>query len=164
MEKPPLRTARIVVIAGYALLAVATGLNEFGSHHNIPEPGAITILRMATLASFAVVGWAWWLHLGCFAGEPNITYRRRQSFGLFSLAALILAIGQISLAWYYASAQLGGFQWASRLSVLTVATGLTAIGYLVVTAGFWLTTRLVSESVHAASPEDMSLTGALPEG
>lgn|GEM_PF-2791297 len=108
------------------------------------------------MISFGVVGWDWGLHLDDTGGGLRSGHRRMRSFWLFALAAIILAIGQISLFWYYTFARVGGFQFHSRLGVVAVATGVTAVGYLLVATRFCLQTRprLAEESalVFRGSP------------
>lgn len=121
------------------------------------------LLRVTTLVSFAVVGWAWWLHLSVHAEASHASTRVRRSFWLFALATLILAIGQVALFQYYAFTQEVGFRIDSRLGVVTVATGITVVGYVLVAAGFWLASRARLTTADVAPSDQPTPTEALAE-
>jgi hypothetical protein len=141
------------VVSGYAVLVIGAGLDAVASGYDFPEPASLMILRISTTISFAVVGWAWWLHLDDAGTGPPGDPRGR-SFWLFALAAVVLAIGQISLFWYYVFPPAGALRIFSPLSVVTLATGLTVVGYVLVAAGFWLATRRTRQSVEVTSSDD----------
>lgn len=158
-----LRTAGFVVVTGYAVFTVGASLDALGSDYHFPEPGALMILRVTTLVSFAVVGGAWWLHLSVHGEASHANPRGRRSFWLFALATLILAIGEVALFQYYAFTPEVGFRIDSRLGVLTVATGITVVGYVVVATGFWLASRARMDTADVVPSDQPTSAESLAE-
>ncbi|MCL4446573.1 MAG: hypothetical protein M1134_06890 [Actinobacteria bacterium] len=134
--RPKLRTPRMLVLAGYAALAVATVADMWPTEASDLE--GWLFLEVAVLVSWGMIGWAWWSSIEGLGASLPAKDRLRVSFRYFAIASGVMAV--VNMVFIPTAAS--PFPGWSNVGVLTNCV-IDAVGYVMVAVGFWRASGVV---------------------
>jgi len=122
----PAFVSRWLILSGYLFVAFGEGVSIWLTWHS---PSQYLVFEFAAFLSYLLIGSAWWV---CIAAMREVMGNSRvigRGLALFGIASGVLFAGSLWSLWHGT----GGWN--------IVTLGSTAIGYIGVTAGFWVATR-----------------------
>ena len=147
-DAQPLRRPRLLILIGYLILTIGTAVTVWGERSGEPYPKGFRVYDLATVISFALLGWAWWSYLN--AVESISTPQVRRSLRMFAAVSGLLAVGNVALMrdLFANLVHYSGYE-ALLKELYHLPDGrplykgmvVSVIGFCVVAVGFWWASR-----------------------
>jgi hypothetical protein len=118
--------SRCLLLGGYLFVALGAAVELYVSRHT---PSRYLVYPISLFIAYLFMGSAWWICISALREAMSSEKTVRWGLVLFGLAGGVLFLGNLWFIWDWT----GGWDFLFQAS--------TAIGYLAVTAGFWVAAR-----------------------
>jgi hypothetical protein len=162
--KGPLRTQRLLVAAGFVIVAVGNGAEYWSVSYGEPAHFAWSseVFGTASSVGYLLVAWAGWALLGWLGGTAMPGAGPIRALKLYSGANLAFGVGFLAIT-YHLAQEVIGQPYEGRFGIaLATSYGFELVGFCAVSVGFWSgAVKLRNGETAGRTPVDHSAIDSL---